>query len=60
MKFRQNSFDWKTRVRKEKVFDARLCNLTDFGHHKGAKKFWDAWEGFTLVCPDIKYGDIHI
>jgi len=59
--FLQVSDDYVTvagkNTQKTKRFEARQCTQDDFGSEKWEKAFYDSWEGFSIICPDIPEGE---
>ena len=42
---------------KELRYPVRRCHQNDFGSSTKAKELFDSWNGFILVCPDLKKED---
>ena len=34
-------------------FPAKACTVEDFGKHKQSKETFDAWAGYSMICPDF-------
>jgi hypothetical protein len=35
----------------------KLCELEDFGSDHTSKRFYQAWDGYLIICPDFKDGN---
>jgi hypothetical protein len=60
----ERTIDWYKpagkRVTKRR-FEAKPCELEDFGDPKYGKKIYDTWDGFSIMCPDVPKGqEIHL
>ena len=42
---------------KELRYPVRRCHQNDFGSSTKAKELFESWNGFILVCPDLKKED---
>ena len=51
IKWETKKSDWYTMQFEEKTYNTKLCELSDFGEGDSVKKLFDAWAGFTLICP---------
>lgn len=38
-------------------YPAKQCTQDDFGHDSDSVKYFEAWAGITLLCPDLKDGE---
>ena len=59
--FEQETWNWYKpiddgRVVKKRI-EARQCNRFDFGFYANADRDYATWDGFSLICPDIKPGE---
>ena len=33
-------------------YKTKLCEVSDFGEDEKAEELFNAWKGFTLICPE--------
>ena len=41
----------------KKRYEARNCTPEEFGSKPWEKAFYDSWDGFSIICPDIPEGE---
>jgi hypothetical protein len=54
---RKANWDDPMNIFSYKFYNAKQCELKDFGEGPEVKLIYDAWPGFSLLCPDISDKD---